>query len=297
MPTLPPRGLIRLLAVLAFMLGAACDVQPGCGNLAPGDFSCTIDDGRTYLLHVPASYDGTKPVPLVLDMHGFTSTAGAQRAISGWLQESDLRGFVVAFPQGIGNAWKAQGQCCVFNGGMQDDVQFLSDIALKTTLSGNIDTQRIYATGLSNGGSMAHTLACKASNLFRAVAPVSFALSGGATVDAIVAGCTQERPIPVIHFHGTADTVSPYADGALDSIGAQESLATWARIERCNAENFDFPFTSNVLCETHVGCANNSFVTLCTVTDGQHVLYPSVTPSGRTIASIAFDLFDFMPMP
>ena len=285
--------LLGLWAALG-MVFAACQPggpmqgPPGCQNLAPGDFECMIG-ARTFLLHVPASYTGQTPVPLVLDFHGFTSTADAQRRISGWLQKSDQQGFVVAYPQGQNNAHRTQGLCC----GNPDpnDPQFHRAIVTQIRLAGRIDPGRIFATGLSNGGAVSHTLACTASDLFVAVAPVSFQLAGGGKDFATtVANCNPPRPVAVIHFHGTADNVAPYANGVLDSLGSLASLEAWRQVQSCNPNNVDTRFTSNTVCERHSGCEGGAFVSLCTVQGGAHVLYPSVSPTGMTIPDIAYPM-------
>jgi polyhydroxybutyrate depolymerase len=289
------------LAALSVLGSVACEmapVAPGCSRLAPGDFTCSVGT-RTYLLHVPASYTGQTPVPLVIDMHGFTSTAGAQRNISGWLAKSNREGFVAAWPQGIGNSWNSQGQCCGTANGTTtsppvNDVDFLKSVAAQIQLAGSIDPGRIFATGLSNGGAMSQTLACEAADVFAAVAPVSFQLSGGGgagVAAAIIAECTPARPVTVVHFHGLNDTTVPYNTGVLDSLGSQESLSVWAQIQRCDAANVDTRASSNTLCETNSNCTGGATVTLCSVTSGTHVLYPNVVSSGTNIPDIAYPFF------
>jgi polyhydroxybutyrate depolymerase len=142
---------------------------------------------------------------------------------------------------------------------------------------------------------MSHTIACQASDLFTAVAPVSFPLSGGPNADAIVAACRPPRPVTVVHFHGTADTVVPYPTGNAqlpDDLGAQASLAAWVRIQRCAPTNVDTRFSSNTVCERHSNCDGGAQVTLCTVTDGNHGLYGSVRSSGTNIPDIAFPMLE-----
>jgi polyhydroxybutyrate depolymerase len=295
---------VLTLAGLSILGAAACEMPAapcGPGVLVPTgqggqpDPSCGLDN-RTYLLHVPASYTGQSPVALVIDMHGFTSSAVAQSQFSGWRAKSERDGFIVAFPQGVGNSFNGQGVCCgQANSGNVDDVGFMKAIVAQLRLRGNIDPRRIYATGLSNGGSMAHTLACQASDVFTAVAPVSFPLSGGTTPDAIAAACRPPRPVTVVHFHGTADTVVPYNTGnnqLPDDTGAQQSLAAWVRVQGCAPTNVDTRFSSNTVCETHSSCTGGAKVSLCTVTNGNHGLYGSVVSSGTNIPDIAFPMLE-----
>jgi len=67
---------------------------------------------RNYMIHVPASYDGNAPVPLVLDIHGLTSNASQQAAISGWRAKADREGFVVIWPNGLDSSWNGGSLCC-----------------------------------------------------------------------------------------------------------------------------------------------------------------------------------------
>jgi polyhydroxybutyrate depolymerase len=264
----------------------------GCNNLAPGDFNCTIASAggnRTYMVHVPASYNRATDVPLVIDMHGLTSTAGAQRSMSGWLAQSNARGFIAVWPQGQSNSWNAQGQCC--GSATADDPRFIRDIAASVKLAANITINKVWASGLSNGGSMSHTMACTSAEVFSAVGPVSFTLSGGSSTAAIIANCQPSRPVAVFSFHGTSDNLVNFNTGVLDAIGAPQTLDAWVQIQQCSTASVMQRLTSNTLCEIHSGCggAANQQVALCTVTGGAHVLYPNVPSPG--IASFLYDFF------
>src|SRR5262249_57738455 len=85
---------------------------------------------------------------------------------------------------------------------MVDDVGFVGAILDKLQADVCVDTGRIYATGMSNGGFLSHRLACELSNRIAAVAPVAGVLG--------VPTCTPARPISVMHFHGTSDQLVPY---------------------------------------------------------------------------------------
>src|SRR5215470_6577604 len=182
--------------------------------LGPGDASRSIVVGsttRTYLVHVPPSYIG-QAVPLVVDMHGFTSTADQQRSISGFLALSDARGFIATWRQGLNNAWNA-GICC--GSTATDDVGFIRALVANMKVEAAIDARRIYATGLSNGGGMAQRLACEAADLFAASAPVAFPISISPT-----SACVPSRKIPVLTFMGLTDTIVAYNGGQFPSAAA-----------------------------------------------------------------------------
>ena len=94
--------------------------------------------------------------------------------------------------------WNA-GNCC---GGARDqnvdDVGFIRQIVANLTRQMNVDRQRIYATGMSNGGLMSYRLACEMSDVFKAIAPVAGTDN--------TRSCTPKQPVAVLHIHARNDT-------------------------------------------------------------------------------------------
>lgn len=165
----PTRCTARVVASLVWLIATAA-ANSAVAALLAGNHPRTLPFGgltRTYQVHVPASYDGSVVVPLVMDFHGFTSNGGQQAALSGMVQLSDREGFIVAHPDGVNNAWNV-GLCCG-NAGI-DDVGFIRAVVAAIGAEANVDPQRIYATGLSNGGAISQRLACEAADLFAAAA-------------------------------------------------------------------------------------------------------------------------------
>jgi len=145
---------------------------------------------RQFTVHVPQSYDSSKSTPLVLDFHGFYSSSEEQQQVSGFLPLAEREDFIVVFPQGYAGRKISESGApgrtvpASWNGGALgcgparddgvDDVKFAREIVRVVAEEANIDSQRIYATGISNGGAMAGRLGCEAADLFAAVAPVAF---------------------------------------------------------------------------------------------------------------------------
>jgi len=155
---------------------------------------------RYYKLHIPPSYDG-KATPLIIAMHGGVGSADNLEDQSQLNAPADKAGYIVVYPEGRKftgiRTWNA-GVCCGQAARRNvDDVGFIS--ALIDTLRGrvNIDTSRIYATGMSNGGFMAYRLACELSDRIAAIAPVAASLT--------IEPCNPSRPVPVVHYHSKAD--------------------------------------------------------------------------------------------
>lgn len=254
--------------------------------LAPGDTSETLQhDGQTreYLVHVPASYDGSAAVPLVIDIHGLTSSATAQKGLSGWTAKSDEVGFVLVHPQGLGNSWNGGDLCC---GSSQssgvDDEGFMRAIVTTMSAKACIDPKRVYATGLSNGGAMSHLLACRAADVFAATAPVSM---GNGTRP-----CEPSRPISVILFRGTTDTLVSYNGGAFPS--AQADFDQWKMLDACSGQ----PADTHGVCKAYTGCAAGTEVTLCTI-NGGHVLYSAAESQGAPVPDVVWEAFERQALP
>jgi polyhydroxybutyrate depolymerase len=272
--------LVSVVLTLAPMAPASASCQTNV--LAPGDRSVSIIVGgttRTFNLHVPPSYTRTRPMPLVVDMHGFTSSATAQAGVSGFRAKSDQAGFLVAWPQGLSNSWNAYGCCGNSLNNNVNDVGFMRALVQQVAAMGNVDVSRVYATGLSNGGSMTHRLACEAADVFAAGAPVSF------TLNRTDAQCNPSRPISLIEFHGLNDTTVPYNGGQFQ--GAQASLTEWSQVNNCVGQPDVLALGGNNRCETFTACDGGVHTALCSL-EGTHVLYN--TQTALNIANYAWDV-------
>lgn len=166
----------------------------GVPAVAPGDeeIHLTADGAdRWYRRHVPSSYDPTKPMPLVIDIHGYAEGAALHAQISGLAPYGDQHGFLTITPNGQGTPvhWNA-------NLG-SPDVALIGTILDQAEAQLCIDRSRVYVTGYSNGAFMTSAVACQYSDRIAAVAPVAGMRD--------VPGCNFTRPVPALAFHGTAD--------------------------------------------------------------------------------------------
>ena len=192
---------------------------------------------RFYLLHVPPAYDPKKPTPVVLAFHGAAMNGGLMVGFCGLSKKADEAGFVVAYPYGTGvggvfltfNAWadpRPQGPV--------DDVAYTSKLLDDLASVVNVDPKRVFATGMSNGGMMCHRLAAELSERIAAIAPVAGTLA--------IPRCNPKRPVPVMHFHGTADKIVPFNGPDQQTArfirmrSVEDTVNTWVKLDGCPPE-------------------------------------------------------------
>ncbi|GAA4452764.1 alpha/beta hydrolase family esterase [Phytohabitans houttuyneae] len=278
----------RLLAVVLLLLAAACSSSPDAST-SP---DVTVDlDGRPFRLHVPNGYDAAAKAPLVVLLHGYTSSGTEQEEYFQLTGESDRRGFLYAIPEGTvdqekNKFWNATATCCDFYGSRVDDSGYLRRLVDTVAGKYTVDPAKVYFVGHSNGGFMALRMACDHAD--RVTAVVS--LAGAATADPT--GCKPSRPVSVLQIHGTADRTILYEGGPSTRPypSAKATVELWRDLDGCAAG----PGTSAapidiepVLdgAETTVtayseGCRGGSRAELWTIQDGSHI--PSLSPQFAT---------------
>jgi len=182
---------------------------------------------RDYAVYLPTNFSASDTYPVVLNLHGYGSNGAQQALVSEMNDVADTANFLVVYPEGTLDAtfttfWNAN------YGATVDDIGFLNAL-LDTLISNyNIDTNRIYSTGYSNGAIMSNTLAC-ATNRFAAIAGVAGTMS---YLQKSI--CNPTSQIPVMHIHGTADAVVAYTGNSL-LIGVDSLIAHWVGINNLNA--------------------------------------------------------------
>jgi polyhydroxybutyrate depolymerase len=223
---------------------------------------------REYLLYVPKSYDPARPTPLVISMHGAGLWGAAQKEISQWNRVAEENGLLVVYPSGVPGdgprIWRA------YRGpGLMKDVRFISELIDKLQAGYNIDPKRIYADGFSNGGGMAFVLSCTLSDRIAAVGLVASAQLLPWT------WCADHRPVPMIAFHGTADSATPYHGGK--TWVAPEPFpsipmwtANWARRNRCETNPAESSLAADVTRLEYANCADDAAVVFYTIAGGGH---------------------------
>jgi polyhydroxybutyrate depolymerase len=182
---------------------------------------------RTYIIYVPAIYDETSAVPLVINMHGLGSNANEQMIYGNFTSIADTANFIVVHPNGTEDG---QGQTFwnSFSSVGVDDVGFLSALIDDVSSQYNIDENCVYSTGMSNGGFMSYYLACNLSDRIAAIASVT-----GSMVIGLPESCNAQHPTPIMEIHGTSDGVVPY-NGSIISEPIDDVVDFWVSYNNCN---------------------------------------------------------------
>ncbi len=228
---------------------------------------------RSYLLHVPPGYDGTKPMALVFDVHGHSSWAAEQLQRSKWDKMADKEGFVLIDPDGIDKAWNSGSSTT----NLVDDVGFFRAMVQKSTAELCIDSKRVYVSGHSNGGGMTYRLACEAADIFAAVAPVCGRVSA--------LPCSPVRPVPVLAIRGLNDTTV-----TIDT--ADADISEWLANDSCP----NTPVVTSGVCKTHPGCAGGTEVVDCRPR-GNHNFFYATNPDNYLVPDNAWPFFKRFSLP
>jgi polyhydroxybutyrate depolymerase len=223
--------------ILAFtVLAAALAV-----SASRGDSEKTINvDGveREYYVHIPREYDGFEPVPLVLALHGGGGEGDKMDRLTGFNDVADEEGFIVVYPQGINGRWNdGRYVPSLLPVEPPDDVSFLGELVKQLSVDYDIDENRVYATGISNGAFMSYRLAVEYPDVFAAVAGVAAQVSVS-----LKDKYPPERPIAVMMVLGDRDPLVPYEGGEINLFGikrgevlsAKESVAMWTENNGCS---------------------------------------------------------------
>jgi len=240
---------------------------------------------RQYILHVPPAYQPEKTMALVLGFHGAGSNSGQFERYSGFSSVADREGFIVVYPQALGGhpTWNTT------TGPNNADLQFVRDLIDDLESRCNIDPNRIYASGHSNGGGMANRLACDLADRIVAIGPVSGAYQGSEE-------CSPSRPVAVLGIHGTDDPIIPY-NGFQDmrepptayfviGVPIPQWASSWANRNGCDSKPARVAENDKVTKEQWSNCSENADVILYTIDGGGHGW-----PKAFDAAQVMWDFF------
>ncbi len=277
---------------------------------AAGDYSFKLEhDGLTrhYRVHVPRSLRSGQRPAVLLAFHGGGGNMNhmADDDNYGLIAKSESAGFVVVFANGYSAlpggglaTWNA-GECC---GSARDkdvdDVGFVRKVLADLESRIEVDTRRVFATGMSNGGLFAYRLACEMPDRIHAIAAVA------GTDNTRV--CNPTRPIPVLHIHAKNDTHVLFEGGAgqdafrdvtkvTQFTSVPETIARWTRRNGCEPTPKAVLERPGAYCERYSPCKEGATVQLCVTAAGGHS-WPGASKvrRGKEPASQALSANDVM---
>jgi polyhydroxybutyrate depolymerase len=198
---------------------------------------CSIDvDGitRTYYIHVPPAFDGASPLPLVLAFHGGGGKATMMHRVSKLTNTSDEHSFIVVYPDGLEKQWGDRRAMTGFD--RKGDLNFIRVLLNELERDYNVDPQRIYSTGISNGGFFSQDLAIAFPERIAAVASVAASVSLP-----VFNKVMPPQPVPILFILGDKDPIVPYAGGVVmlgseqrgNVVSAEESVTYWCKANHC----------------------------------------------------------------
>lgn len=285
-----------VVALLVMSVPTPCQDVPSASRidetsaepLTPGDHWRKLTIGkltRGAAVHVPPNYDSKVPTPVVLALHGVAMSGPIMAAFSGLNETSDQKGFVVVYPNGTGTGpvltWNA-GAFVKGVASQADDVDFIRKLLDDVATVVNVDQNRVYACGMSNGAMMCYRLASELSDRIAAIAPVAGTMAVG--------NREPDRPVSVIHFHGTRDTLVPFEIDGIKKMpwlrvkSVDDSIQSWVKTDGCNG----MPAVSDLLSkegddmkvtrERYGPGVDGSEVILVTIAGGGHTWPGQVPP-------------------
>jgi len=217
---------VLLLSLLPISQSQAADV------VYPGE--------RPFTLVLPSNYQPGTPAPLIIGLHGYTAESPYAESYLALGKVADEKGILTVYPSGSKDSngylfWNATPACCNFDSSAVDDEAYLLSIIDSVSKDHAVDPARIYIVGHSNGGFMAHRMACNQSDRIAAI--VSLA---GATYSN-PKSCNPSSPVSVLQIHGSNDAVISYTGGYLFGSAypsARRTIDLWGKLNECGKKPY-----------------------------------------------------------
>lgn len=280
----------KLFPALCALSLAGCANLPSSGTLGNGEtYVAYLDTGadgyqRSYRVHIPSGYRPDEAAPLVVVVHGAFSTSKAMEQHTGFSTLADKEGFVAVYPDGIGilgllQHWNA-GHCCGKAATDEvDDVGFIANVIGQVKEYVNIDSDRVYMVGFSNGAMLTHRFAAERSDLLAAAAPLAGSI--GSVVGSEEPGWrmpSARSALPIIMFHGLLDGTIPYSQSGLEDASSArryssvgDSTRYWSLQNGCTLHDRAESIPgADVTVDIWSGCDRNATVQLFTLKDWGH---------------------------
>lgn len=257
-------------------------------KMRPGDHTLDLTHSglkRHYVVHVPPGYDGKSPVPVVIMFHGGGGKARGAMQETGWSAKADKENFLAVYPEGVPRdptrrgsfvanpqSWNDGSARTILAAAQQniDDVGFVNAMLNDLGTKFRIDLHRLYATGFSNGASMAFRAGRELAARFAAIAPVA----GSDWLDQPA----PAQPLSLLYLTGTEDPLNPFEGGEI-TLGAKsagkkppvrEFIHKWVRLLGCAPEPKTIHDRDGVKGVAYTACHDHAEVVFYTVAGMGH---------------------------
>ena len=208
---------------------------------------------------------------VLFNLHGYGSNALEQMNYTNFnnLANTEENNFILIHPQGAplntvltssSSHWNSGGWTI---GSTVDDVDFIDTIIKLVSQKYNLNQDRIYSTGMSNGGFMSYHLACNLSSKIAAVASVTGSMSKETYED-----CNPAHPTSILQVHGTIDATVPFdGNSALGMRSINDVMDYWKLYNACDVDPTSiitdyFDIEIAVQHDTYSNCLNDVHVEL-----------------------------------
>lgn len=247
------------------------------------------ENQRQYRLYIPSSYSRKEPLPLLIALHGMESDIDKMERRTRLSKKAEEENFILVYPAGSGQfedillTWNVS-FCCGYSMERNiDDVGFIDTLIDEIINNFNIDTDKIFAVGFSNGGMLAYRVGAELSHRIAGVAVVSGSI-GGKTfqVSSPYKIPKPEKEIPIIIFHGKKDAVIPYdggqpksqtlsTAGAYSYLSVDKAVSFWVSNNECDvAPEISTIKEGKIAVDVFRNCKDDANVVLYTLNEGQH---------------------------
>jgi polyhydroxybutyrate depolymerase len=262
-----------------------------------GETHTLIQQGiqRSYILYTPAAAVRGTSLPLVIGLHGGRSNPERFAQTTAFNPLANQEGFFVAYPAGINGNWNDGRNSATPP--TQDDVGFISALIDDVQRFKKVDSRRIYATGISNGGFMSHRLGCELPHKIVAIASVASTIAVP-----VAARCKTQKPVPVLMINSPMDAFVPWQGGTVAGgrggaiVSVLDMLKVWCVNNQCSQQaNIQTPQPTvmdgtAITITSRRGLQRNSDVVLVKVEGGGHTWPSGVQQPERLVGKTTQNL-------
>lgn len=271
----------------------------------PVAFPAADSEREAAQVYLPSQYTRDQNWPVIVLLHGYLGSGPLIDYYFGLSEQTSKRGFILVVPNGLKNVrgaryWNASDGCCDFEHRGSDDVAYIRDLLDQVKATFSVDNTRIFVAGHSNGGFMAHRLACELPGTFKGIV----SLAGVAAADAKL--CQTTTPVSVVQIHALDDDTIKFDgdskgyEGLKAYPGAEFTVTGWAGRDGCTASPVEGPAYDLIVTipgtDTRVkswpDCRDGARVELWTIKKYESAVHNAHTPGLRS--EFTKRILDFM---